>query len=366
MKPIGIYIHVPFCSTKCGYCDFYSIKPSENLLKRYTDAVCRQLNYWSRLGIGADTLYLGGGTPTLLGGSHLKKIVNTAKANFGLKNAEITLEANPCGNLSDVLECAVECGVNRLSIGVQSGIAEELKTLSRRHTLDDIENTIFTAKRCGINNISVDIMLGIPHQTPQSLEKTLDFIIGLDIKHISAYMLKIEPGTPFYGADLSLPDENTTAEFYLKTICRLNDAGFFQYEISNFAKDGFQSRHNLKYWNCEEYLGLGPAAHSFIDGRRFYYPRNLEQFFTHTEPVDDGEGGSAEEYAVLRLRLNEGLVFSRFAKRYSHDVSDEFLNQAKALQNSKLIVLDDKKIALTPEGFLVSNHIITHLLEYGI
>ncbi|HHW45420.1 MAG TPA: radical SAM family heme chaperone HemW [Clostridiales bacterium] len=361
-----MYIHVPFCTSKCGYCDFYSVAPNPNLIGSYTGAVCSELSRWSHLNKAADTLYFGGGTPTLLGGKNIEKIINTAKTHFGLEKAEITLEANPCGDLEEILKTAASCGVNRLSLGVQSGVSGELKALTRRHTPEDVLNAIGTARKAGIKNISADIMLGIPRQTPQSLEKTLQFVTGLNIRHISAYMLKIEPGTPFYSANISLPDENEAAELYLNTVKLLESAGFCQYEISNFAIPGFESKHNLKYWNCEEYLGIGPAAHSFISGQRFYYERNLEKFLKSPQTIPDGEGGSPDEYAVLRLRLKDGLVFSLFRERFSRDVSERFLNQAEALEGSGLIVLDSQKIALTPEGFLVSNRIITHLLEYGI
>ena len=259
-----------------------------------------------RLERPADTLYFGGGTPSLLGGERIARLIHAAKQGFGDNFTEITVECNPADNLKADFEVMAKAGVNRISLGVQSGIDTELKALSRRHTTDDVVRTVKDAKAVGIHNISLDLMLGIPHQTMESLKKSLDFLLSSEPTHISAYMLKIEPNTPFGKADISslnLPDEDTVSDMYLFVSDYLKSRGFEHYEISNFAKKGYRSKHNTRYWLCEEYLGLGPAAYSYLNGKRFSFDRNCEQYLTCPTVLSDGEGGDFEEFSMLRLRL---------------------------------------------------------------
>ena len=220
------------------------------------------------------------------------------------------------------------------------------------------------AKSHGIDNISLDIMLGVPNQTIESLNESIDFLISSDIKHISAYMLKIEEDTPFYKmqGELVLPDEDTVCEMYLHTVKRLSENGFMQYEISNFAKDGFESRHNLHYWRTEEYLGIGPSAHSFLNGKRFYFERDFNSFLTNPTIIYDGEGGSEEEFIMLSLRLSEGFSKEKFKKRFGKDPDEEIFKRAEVFEKNGLINITDDRISLTPEGFLLSNTIIGNLL----
>lgn len=364
---IGLYIHVPFCASKCAYCDFYSIAANEETYEAYKAVLLSQLTEAkARLSVFADTLYFGGGTPSLLGGKRIAEIVTVAKRTFGLHNTEITVEVNPAEQLYDDFVLMANSGVNRISVGMQSCLQNELEALSRRHTAQDVVRTVNDAKKAGITNISVDVMLGIPHQNVDTLKQSLDFCLNLGITHISCYMLKIEPDTAFGKADIStldLPDEDTVADLYLFMSEYLQKQGFEHYEISNFAKKGFRAVHNLKYWEQKEYLGLGPAAHSFLNGKRFYFNRDLKSYLTSPTPIFDGEGGSREEYVMLKLRLCDGLDFGDYEAKFNIPFSQKAKDKVKALQKAGLVSLKSDGFVLTAQGFLVSNAIISEIIE---
>lgn len=360
---VGLYIHVPFCRVKCPYCDFYSLAGSEEIMELYTSAVCRELDFWGqRLDKSADTLYFGGGTPTLLGAGRLAKILDKARECFGLKGAEITIEANPSADLGEQFKLLRNAGVNRLSLGLQSAVDSEAAALGRGHSVRDVVFAASAAKRAGFDNVSLDLMLGIGGQTLDSVARSVEFCREMGVSHVSAYMLKIEEGTPFFDRreSLRLPDEDEVSEIYLFACDALEKAGFKQYEISNFARDGAFSRHNMKYWSCEEYLGVGPSAHSFIGGRRFYTPRDIEGFLREAQYVDDGPGGGREEYIMLRLRLTEGIIYDDYYKRYIKEFPVEYIDRAKQLAG--LVECDDRGMRLTRQGFLVSNSVIGEIL----
>ncbi len=362
---IGLYLHIPFCASKCPYCDFYSFRADNSAKDEYTDALIKSINDNYRLyGLKADTLYIGGGTPSVLGGERLTKIINTARKTFVSDGAEITVECNPYGLTQGFFFALSECGVNRISLGLQSSADAERKKLSRRGTAEDVKNAVSYARLAGIENISLDVMLGIPEQTLESLENTLKFCVSEGIPHISCYILKIEENTPFYKMrdTLNLPDDDTVADMYLFMCEYLERHGIMQYEISNFAKQGCESRHNLKYWRCEEYLGLGAAAHSFINGKRFYYPRDEKAFVCGAKPVSDGTGGDFTEYAMLRLRLASGLVNSELKERFGFCIPEEMRMRAKIFEKNGLLISDENGIRLTRKGFLVSNTVISELI----
>ena len=369
MERVGLYLHTPFCVSKCPYCDFHSAPPSAvSELDTYTVALLSSMDQWAeRYPLTADTLYFGGGTPSLLGGERLAALIRRADDRFGLlSNApEITLEANPADNLADTLAAFAAAGGNRLSLGMQSIHPSELAVLGRRHTPADVARTVADAHRAGITNISLDIMLGISGQTTATALQSVERAAELGATHVSAYLLKIEPDTPYGACPPPLPDEDATAELYLAVMECLDALGYRQYEISNTARPGCESRHNLKYWDSRPYLGLGPAASSCLAGRRFTYPRDTAYFVAGGAPVDDPATatpvGSAEEYALLRLRLTDGLCGADFADHFGAPLPSEWVHRAAQLPPN-LVVADDAGIRLTREGFLLSNTLTSHIL----
>lgn len=359
----GIYIHIPFCQSKCPYCDFYSFTPEATDRDSYLKAVLScLLSYKDKVSDGVDTVYFGGGTPSFFGGERIKQIIDCIKESYCVNNAEITVECNPSSVDKKLLTHLKEAGVNRISMGMQSAVDEERKVLGRLSDSNRVQAAVQLIKSCGIDNISLDLMLGVPFQTKDSLRRSLDFIIAQQVKHISAYMLKIEDGTPFASMQLPLPDEDEVCELYLFAAEYLEANGFAQYEISNFALKGYESRHNLKYWRTEEYLGIGPSAHSFLKGERFYYPRDFKAFLTNPTPVYDGKGGDEDEYIMLALRLNEGLTREGFKKRFGKEIPERIFEKARSLEKAELLNITEKGIALTKKGFLVSNSVITFIL----
>ncbi len=347
-NPIGLYIHIPFCRRKCLYCDFYSAALADGMAEQYTAAVVRNLRAY---GGSFDTVYFGGGTPILLA----DRIGDMLSAADIAKGAEITVECNPCEMTEQALGALLNAGVNRISVGIQSLCDNELAALGRRHDSATAIEAVTRAKRMGFDNISADLMLGIPQQSGESLGRTLDIMTELPVTHISAYMLKIEPSTPFGQNTPLLPDEDETADMYIQTVERLAVHGLRQYEISNFAAGGCESRHNLRYWHAEEYLGIGPAAHSFVGRRRFAVPRDLSGFLAaerQTEQLTEENPDPVEEKIMLGLRLAEG-------------IPEELWRQTEAALRrvpKSYYTIDGGRLRLTAEGFLLSNEIIALLL----
>ncbi|MEE1279244.1 MAG: radical SAM family heme chaperone HemW [Oscillospiraceae bacterium] len=364
---LGIYIHIPFCAKKCPYCDFYSVPYIDDVAERYTSALLTAISACKGQNLAADTVYFGGGTPNLLGSARIEKIITAINSAFNLSgNAEITMEANPETFCTQDISAFSRAGVNRLSLGLQSANRNELSSLDRTHTPRQVLTCIEKSRVAGISNISLDLMLGIEGQTKESLLSSIDFCKNAGAIHISAYLLKIEPNTPFYKkqALLNLPDEDESAELYEFACAELEKRGYKQYEISNFAKNGLISHHNTKYWLCEEYLGLGAAAHGFYKGERYYYERSIEDFIKNPlKTVSDGAGGSAEEALMLALRLSKGIDIEGFEKRYCLSFSPECHKTVEKFVKAGLMQKTQNRISITPKGFLVSNSIIGELLS---
>lgn len=365
---LGIYIHIPFCLSKCPYCDFYSLPYRKELAQQYVRTAVRAVETAPAAGQAVDSVYFGGGTPVLLG-ERLLEILSAVRRHFAVQpESEITLEANPAAMTFAQLQALREGGFNRISMGVQSASDRELQTLGRRHSFAQAQESVQMAQAAGFRNVSVDLMLGTPGQTAQAIDRFVETFDALGVQHISGYLLKIEPGTPFARQHIErdCPDEERSAELYLHTVEQMARHGFLQYEVSNFARPGFESRHNLKYWRCEQYLGLGPAAHSFWEGRRFYFPRDLAGFVAAQDPwvlrVDDGSGGDLEEQLMLRLRLSEGISLDWIREHFSADTK-KLEQRARFLQQHGLTLLEGGRLRLTPQGFLVSNSVIVDLLE---
>lgn len=339
----GLYFHIPFCKSKCPYCDFYSVKFDEASAQQYVQEICDEIKQYQGI---FDTVYFGGGTPSILPPELIGKILDCARAQFEISDdAEITVECNPSKDLSEDFKKYASYGVNRISVGMQSAVDSERFALGRVAGKNEVERTINYARQSGIENISLDLMLGTPKQTIESLDYSFDFIKSVGVPHVSAYMLKIEEGTKFFQMRdrLVLPDDDTVGEMYLKTVDTLASFGIKQYEISNFAVPGFESRHNTKYWTLTPYLGIGKSAHSFWGGKRFFYDREWNK-------IDDGTGGDKEEQIMLGLRLAKGIDKSLVDRDFA-----EFV---------KMGYVDDlgERVALTPKGMLVSNTIINYII----
>lgn len=331
-------------------------------MDEYLFSLLSHIKEWGkREKLAFDSVYFGGGTPSVFGGERLFRVLAQVRESFTLSpDCEITVEVNPSSASETLFSFLKKGGVNRISMGVQSAVTKERRAIGRNSSCAQVKAALELCKKHGIKNVSLDLMLGLPFQTEKSLDESLDFILSSGCCHISAYMLKIEEGTPLYSnqALLPLPGEDAVCDMYLQVCRRLRESGFEHYEISNFALPGFQSRHNNKYWLCEEYLGLGPSAHSFLNRKRFYYKNNFNSFLKNEPPVFDCAGGTKEEFVMLALRLSRGLVLSEYESRFGEEFPKEKLLFAKELQKHGLFEADEKKISLTEKGFLLSNSII--------
>lgn len=365
MKPISLYFHVPFCRSRCGYCGFYSGCPL-TLREPYTTALVQAVETAPLEGHEIQTVYFGGGTPTLLGMGLIAVLEAVRRRRPVAADAEITVEANPGTVTPKLLEELREAGFNRISFGLQDCEDEMLRLLGRGHTAAEGEAAVAMAKAAGFQNISADFMLATPGQTPKKAARLAEYGLSLGVPHLSSYLLKIEPGTAFdrMGMAQRCPDEDTAAECYLAYYKVLEQAGLRHYEISNAAQPGYESRHNTVYWQLGEYLGIGPGAASYHEGRRFRFREDMTQFLAEEDvwrlPLDDGPGGDWEEALMLSLRLAEGLT-PVLAARYGQDYA-ALLRRAEPLQKAGLLRADEERIALTDQGFLLSNSIIVALL----
>ena len=365
--PLGLYIHIPFCRSKCAYCDFYSLAGAEERMDDYCRALERHLAEVAPQAEchKADTVYFGGGTPSYLGAERLCRLLGSIRKLYKVdKHAEITLEANP-DSATDrkALKRLRKAGFNRLSLGVQSMDDALLQTIGRIHTRQQVQEAVAAARKAGFKNLSLDLIYGLPGQTMEGWEKTLSDAVGLHPEHLSCYGLKLEEGTPLYRRqrELTFPDEDMQADMYLYTVEFLKQCGYEQYEISNFAKPGFAARHNLKYWLMQEYAGFGPGAHSDFGNVRYGYARDLERYLKGELVLQESETVDADErereYLMLRLRTVQGVDPREFEYRFRQ----RFAPLAALLQQCAregLAEQDENGWHLTAKGFLVSNRII--------
>ncbi len=373
---LGLYLHIPFCVQKCRYCDFCSAPANAATRAAYVQALCRQLVSLAPRARGrtVDTVYLGGGTPTMLDGADFSRILDTVRAHYTLTPcAEITSECNPVTGSERLFDAMLTAGVNRLSIGVQSVHARELSLLGRLHTYPDFLTTLADARRAGFRNVSADVMFGIPSQTPATFRETLEALCEQPLTHLSSYGLRIEAGTPFwYERDtLPLPSEDEEAKMADLVATLLPSHGFARYEISNYARDGMESRHNLRYWLGEEYLGFGVAAHSFFEGVRFASAQSVTAYLAATDfdalvteqhVLTPHE--AREEYTMLRMRLAHGIDKEDFARRFGLSFREAYGDYAHLVEGGFLIDTPSR-VAFTPRGFEVSNAILSEWLDFG-
>lgn len=373
---LGLYLHIPFCRSKCDYCDFYSLAGREDRMDDYQKAL---LCHVVESGVVArnypvDSLYIGGGTPTWYGEKRLLELLRTVKRHFSMtKDVEVTLEANPDSVDEKMLRRLRRAGVNRISMGMQSGSDEELRSIHRPHTYQQVVDAVTAVRSAKIRNLNLDLIYGLPGQTEESWHETVEKAISLSPEHLSCYGLTVEEGTPLaqrVARGEQLPDEDQQAALYLWTVERLAQAGYQQYEISNFSKQGYMSRHNLKYWMGRPYMGLGAAAHSDFGGRRFSFVSDLETYIQgmlggdevvdESEQITRRERGS--EYLMLRLRTVHGIDEWEYRREYMMNFDPieakmcEFEQKGWARRRGR-------RWQFTPEGFLLSNQLIGQLLE---
>ncbi|MBE6995112.1 MAG: radical SAM family heme chaperone HemW [Ruminococcaceae bacterium] len=375
-KCLGLYIHIPFCAQKCVYCDFYSLSGSESRMDAYTDALCAHLTETAPFAAGyvVDAVYFGGGTPSYLGAERLSRILKVITKKYRLSaDAEITLEANPdsAGDWK-ALRTLRRAGFNRISLGMQSACDDELRRIGRIHTTEQVCTAVEAARRAGFGNLSLDLIYGLPGQTMERWAENLVAAVALAPEHLSCYGLKVEPGTPLFAVrdSANLPDDEVQADMYLHTVDVLAQHGYRQYEISNFALPGRESRHNLKYWQLGEYAGFGPGAHSDFGGVRYAYEKDLEAYirgakggamlFSENDRIDPMDRDT--EWLMLGLRTVHGLdpreYEARFRRRFTC-----FLPFLTECEKAGYAAQTDGRWHLTPKGFLVSNRVISVMLD---
>lgn len=377
-KELELYLHIPFCVSKCKYCDFLSAPSGEEQRQIYVERLCRRIRYWSDVihnyGYEIVSIFVGGGTPSILTEAQITQVFEAVHESFPIReDAEITLEMNPGTNVKDKLPVYHELGINRLSMGLQSADNEELKCLGRIHTYEDFRQVYQWAREAGFTNINVDLMSAIPGQTLESYEDTLRKVADLEPEHISAYSLIIEEGTPFYerygeGRHAEeLPDEDIERQMYVRTGEILEDYGYHRYEISNYAKDGYECRHNLGYWDRKEYLGLGAGASSLMDHIRWKEPDHIgpstglvleeREDFTRLRRKDE-----MEEFMFLGLRKINGVSEYDFYKSFRVSMDEIYKESIENLIKEGLLVREEDRIRLTDRGIDLSNYALSQFL----
>lgn len=359
MEAIGLYIHIPFCKSKCGYCDFTSFAGQEARIGEYIDAVIEEAGRYS--GLLAETVFLGGGTPAVLPEGEMTRLIEGVRRHIPIQpGAEFTIEVNPNSVTGEKLREYRALGANRISMGLQSADGGLLKAIGRTHTYEDFLEAIQLTREAGIENINADVMYSLPEQTVEQVADTVKKAAAQPLTHISAYALKLERRTPMYGA--SQPDEDTDREMFHTAKALLEERGFLRYEISNFAKEGYQCRHNLKYWRVEPYLGLGLAAHSMLGGSRFANTDSLSAYLKRLkrgkspqvtrEEVRDGLG----ERIMLQTRLTEGMEASALP-------ASPAVQQCLGMLERNGLIQAGERVALTDKGMDVQNAIVVALWD---
>lgn len=377
-KELELYLHIPFCVSKCKYCDFLSAPSGEEQRQIYVERLCRRIRYWSDVihnyGYEIVSIFVGGGTPSILTEAQITQVFEAVHESFPIReDAEITLEMNPGTDVKDKLPVYRKLGINRLSMGLQSADNKELKCLGRIHTYEDFRQVYQWAREAGFTNVNVDLMSAIPGQTLESYEDTLRKVADLEPEHISAYSLIIEEGTPFYerygeGRHAEeLPDEDTERQMYVRTREILEDYGYHRYEISNYAKDGYECRHNLGYWDRKEYLGLGAGASSLMDHIRWKEPDHIgpsmglvleeREDFTRLSRKDE-----MEEFMFLGLRKIKGVSEQDFYKSFKVSMDEEYKDNIENLIKEGLLVREEDRIRLTDQGIDLSNYALSQFL----
>lgn len=369
IKGKGLYIHIPFCIKKCKYCDFVSFCDRSEYFDKYIDALlCEAKEYQGEY---IDTVFIGGGTPTLFDEEQLKRLITGIKTIFNIEdNAEFSIEANPKTLTENKLMVLKKSGVTRLSIGVQSFLDDELLKIGRVHNSNEAIETIKLAKNSGFSNINLDLMMGLPSQTKESLLETLKIAVCLEPSHISLYSLILEEGTPLYNeykcGKYQQLDEETDRELYHVCVEYLREKGYNRYEISNFSKKGMECRHNIKYWECEEYIGLGISAHSYLNQTRFYNTDNFNDYMQKKYHNEDRiiltKEDKISEYIMMKLRMCEGISKREFYEKFGVDIEEHLAQRLEKFINLKVMEKKNGRICFTDYGMDVSNSILCELI----
>lgn len=375
MKEIGLYVHIPFCRSKCLYCDFNSYERREKDAPEYIGAMLDELSaYRERNNFIYKSVFIGGGTPTVINCSLIGKLIERLAPDTR-SGAEITMECNPGTVTEDSLNYYRSIGINRLSVGLQAWQEDLLSRIGRIHGLKDFIYTYENARKAGFDNISADLMFALPGQTMEMWEETLENVCRLGVEHISCYSLKLEEGTKLYRlheeGKVQLPDEDTDRDMYARALDILRSFGYNQYEISNFARKGKECRHNLVYWRNEEYLGIGAGSHSKLDNRRFWNFRDIDLYISQLRkgelPVEGYEEVAASEdmweTIFLALRLNEGLDLQCFSSKYRIDFMKKYGAVVNRLSEQGLLTLYDNRLKLTGRGRDLSNSVFIEFME---
>lgn len=368
MKELGIYVHIPFCKQKCSYCDFISYCDKNDLIEKYIKALKQEIENSSVNEYEISTIYIGGGTPSYIESKYISEILKTIKQKYNIsKNVEITIEVNPGTATKEKLRDYVEAGINRISIGLQSCNNNLLKMIGRIHTYEEFLSTYKLAREVGFKNINVDLMIGLPNQTLDDVKKSLEEISKLNPEHISVYSLIVEEGTPIEkkiaDGQLKLPNEELEREEYWEVKKFLESLGYKHYEISNFAKTGYESKHNLNCWEQKEYLGFGAAAHSYMKKTRYSNTENIEKYINqemqseqlHIVHEVQKEEEQKKEYMLLGLRKIDGVQISSFKNKFGCNPIMEFKNELNKLTQEGLIEIDLDQIKLTEKGIDLAN-----------
>ncbi len=378
MKTAGIYIHIPFCKSKCIYCDFVSYAGKEALFDEYTAALCTELTLQAKkfADVAISSVYFGGGTPSVLEGEQIGKILQTVRDNYRLeKNCEITAEINPGTVSEQKVKEFVAAGINRCSIGLQTASDAILKIIGRPHNRKQFVATVALLRKYGIENISADIMLGLPKQDEKSVDETLKLLLELDLPHVSAYALKVENRTPLQQmvkqGKILLPSEDQQVDFYDQVFSTLEEHKIYRYEVSNFAKVGFESRHNLNYWNWGRYLGVGVNASSFINDTRQRNVANLEKYLARLKegkvPISERHKLTLQEaemeFIMLALRKESGLDIGKFNEIFHTDFIRRFDEKLKKLEKIGVIVYDKDYVNVKKEKMYVLNSVLVEILQ---
>lgn len=371
MEELGIYIHIPFCKQKCFYCDFCSFANKNEMQEKYVETVINEIkNITHKEKYTVTTIYLGGGTPSILNPNYIKNILQEIKSSFEiLDDAEITIEINPGTVNEEKLKRYKEYGINRLSIGLQSANDKILKNIGRIHDYKQFEETFFYARKCGFKNINVDLMIGLPTQAIEDVKQTLEKIIQKNPEHISVYSLIIEEGTIIEKLinenKLQLPDEETERIMYWTVVNELKENEYNQYEISNFSKKTYESKHNTNCWKQKQYIGLGTSAHSYLNKKRYSNTNNIEEYIKNIQEnnisknitihEEQTEESTMNEYMLLGLRMIQGININEFKQKFKIDPTIKYKEILEKLQKENLIQITETSIKLTKQGIDFGN-----------